>query len=104
MHQLWLNNSRFESKVDLSYLRAPLLVLNSAALIKGLNANNIEIGSHLLMHETFFANAVVLLGAKIGGQLSLIGAEVTGKLDMGSMQVSSSLFMREGATFAEVVL
>jgi len=45
---------------------------------------------------------VVLLSAKIGGQLSMIGSKFTGKLDMNSLEVESSLIMRGGAEFKEV--
>ena len=49
-------------------------------------------------------NNVVLIEAKIDGQVSMSGSTFDGELDMNSISVGSSLFMRNGAKFNNVVL
>jgi hypothetical protein len=55
------------------------------------------------MHNAEFADEVILLGAKIGGQLSTDHSRFLGELGMNQLQVKSSLLMRDKAEFAKEV-
>ena len=101
---LLLYKSRFKSQVDMNRLRTPTVISLEGSKFDGdLNMDSISVGYSLLMRKAEF-NAVVLRGAKIGGQLNIEGAAFKGKLNMNAVSVGYSLLMRNEAEFDEVVL
>ncbi|MCH9019254.1 MAG: hypothetical protein IIA73_02680 [Proteobacteria bacterium] len=125
-HQLWLDESRFESDFDLLELKSTDFVslegsrfhdatlryakiknqlnLARSTFTGTLDMGSMEVGGDLFMYGGAEFNDVVLRGAKIGDQLSMTGSTFTGKLNMDSMEVGGDLFMRRGAKFGEVNL
>jgi hypothetical protein len=119
-HTLWLDRTRFDSKVQLSGLKStdyvslegshfgqPLtasraqiggqLVLSSVRCIGRLNMNGLEVKGGLFMstrddQAAQFAE-VNLVGAKIGGPLVLRGVRCIGRLNMSGLEVKGDLFM-----------
>jgi uncharacterized protein YjbI with pentapeptide repeats len=103
IHSLWLNGSRFESDVNFNGLQSKKFIsFDGSVFTRRLNINSASTSKSLFMRHAEFTD-VVLLGSKIGGQLSMIGAKVTGKLDMDSASIGDSLYMRH-AKFADVNL
>ncbi|MFQ5965915.1 MAG: hypothetical protein ACE5KZ_16745 [Candidatus Scalinduaceae bacterium] len=81
-HDLWLDSSRFDSNVELSFLKT----------------------THLISFENSTFAEVNLICAKIEGELNTIGSKFNGKLNMTCLQVDGNLLMSNGAEFVEVDL
>jgi len=102
-HPLWLDDSRFESYVDLSYVRTPHLIsLQGSKFVGQLNMNNLQVDSNLFMRRAELSG-VTLHGAHIKGQLSVAGATFAAGFNMENLTVAGGLFMN-GGRFAEVML
>ena len=82
-HQWWLEGSRIEADTNLRWL---------------------ESTSAISFEKSVFIGTLKLSAAKVGGQLTMSGATFTGALDMNGLEVGSSLFDSEGATFKDVDL
>ena len=124
--QLWLDGSRFDSKVKLVYFessqslsfeRSTLteLTLRGAVIKHTLNLSGskfdgkltmdgLQVGGPLAMRDKAEFKEVNLCGAKIGDQLDMSSSIFNGTLNMNMLKVQSSLFMRGGAEFKEVIL
>ena len=110
---LILQQSRFESKVELLRLTTLKLISFQGSILKGeLNMNSATVGGDLIMGAMVVGDRrmraqfkdIVLEEAKIGGQIDMTGSKFKGKLDMNSATVGSHLFMREESEFDEVNL
>jgi uncharacterized protein YjbI with pentapeptide repeats len=101
---LGLEQSRFESEVELRALRTPhgfsigASVFNAPVVMV-----NMHVESSVNLRRATFAE-VDLTGARIEGQLILIQATVSSMLTMNGLHVGGDLVMGEGATFAKVDL
>ena len=103
-HQLILVNSRFESDVDMSFLKTSHSVcLNDSIFRENVNMQGIQIRGHLLIKNALVCSTAVLIGARVDGQVILSGSIFQGNLDMASLQIADSLFMRSGAKFNKEV-
>lgn len=124
--QLWLDGSRFDSKVKLVYFESTQslsfegstfteLTLRGAVIKHTLNMNGsrfegkltmdgLQVGGPLAMRDKAEFKEVNLCGAKIGDQLDMSSSKFDGTLNMDKVQVGSSLFMRNGAVFKKVIL
>jgi len=67
--------------------------MNGSKFKGNLHMNGIDVKGSIELADDALFEEVVLLGAKIGGQLSMIGSKFNGKLDMDSIEVKSHLFM-----------
>ena len=56
--------------------------------------DKLQVGSSLFMSNRAEFAEVVLVSAKVGGQLSMIASKFTGKLIMDKLEVEGSLIMR----------
>ncbi len=102
---LWLDDSRFESTVDLSNFRTPHLISLEGSKFAGkLNMALLQVGADFFMGKAAEFAEVVLRGADVRGHLLMDGSKFTGFLNMDSLQIGGDLLMREGAEFANVVL
>ena len=124
--QLWLNGSRFELDVDLSFLKLPsLLSLEGSVFVRSLNLarakieiinmssstfngtlnmNSLEVESGLFMRDKAQFADVVLIGAKIKGQLDMSSSTFNSTLNMDSLEVGSHLFMRDAVVEKPILL
>ncbi len=103
-HPLMLLNSRFDSDVDLIYLRSSSsLALNASKFSGVLNMASIQIDGGVFMRDGAEFEEVNLVGANIGG-LDMDGSTFKSSLNMDSLEVIKSVFMRDGAKFKEVSL
>ena len=125
--QLWLDQSRFNSNVDLSGLKTAKMVsfegsyfidivdlfdtiiggqlnMDGSKFISKLNMQSVKIGGDLFMSDRAEFDEVSLIGATIAGLLQMTGSTFTAILDMNSVKVSGSLFMHSGAEFGKVDL
>jgi hypothetical protein len=99
--RVWLDNCRFEALIDFaSTTISGWLSLEKSFLsyIDNPSALNLE-GSHIergLSLEGVIADGeVILIGAKVGGQLSMRGSTFAQGVDANSLQVGQGLFMRD---------
>lgn len=103
-HLLILGEARFDSDVDLIFLKSPHLISFIGSKFTGkLDMNSLQVDEHLLMSERAEFNEVSLTASGIGGQLIMSGSKFTGKLKMESLQVDDALFMFKGK-FNEAIL
>ena len=103
IHLLGLVYSRFESTVNLVRLQSSESIdLTGSVFVHKLDMNSLEVKGALYMRHGKFAG-VELVGAQIGGQLSMVGVKVSGTLNMESLDVKRHLLMRHGK-FADVEL
>jgi hypothetical protein len=105
---LIMRGAEFNAVVLLGARVAGQVSLIGAKVSGKLDMNSADIGQGLLMHsyrslseQRAEFNDVILLGAKVGGQVSLIGAKVSGKLDMNSADIGQGLVMRSDRSVSE---
>jgi hypothetical protein len=126
-HQLWLDKSRFDSDIDLIFLKTNYMIsldgsyfngklnlhsakiggqlnINGSKFSDELNMNSLEVENSLFMIDCTGLKEVNLIGAYVKGQLNMRGSKFAGKLTMDSLQVGGSLLMRDNAEFAETNL
>ncbi len=104
-HELWFDQSRFETRVDLSDLKiVGPLSLRGSTFGGTLVMQRLQVDSSLYMRDSAEFAEVNLRNAKVGGQLSMIGSRFGGTLDLDRLQVDGNLLMHGGAKFAEVIL
>ena len=124
---LILEQSRFDSNVELSRLTTSTYISFQGSIIKGkLDMKFATVEGHLLMGKDAEFDAVYLTAAKIGGDINmrgeteydfvamlagelgswekLSGPKFKGELNMNSATVGGDLLMREGAEFDEISL
>jgi len=87
-HPMWLEDSRFDSVVDLTSLRTPhWFSLVGSVFTSPVIMPDIRVGASLYMSRSTFAD--VNLGiAKVEGQLTLVDATVSGDLNMNGLEVN----------------
>lgn len=103
-HLLRLGNSRFEQGLDLTGARFQSRLELSGSSISGELSMWAVQATGLVGMLRADLDTVILRDAELGGPLNLHGATVSGLLNMDKLEVGSSLFMRQGAEFAEVNL
>jgi hypothetical protein len=97
--EVWLDRSRFEDEVNLESARFDgLLTFDSSTFDKGINADSLEVSSHLFLRNgAEVRNApLVLASAKIRGQLSLDGSTFDKGIKAENLEVSGHLSLRNG--------
>ncbi len=100
-----LNGATFEQEVTFARAKIDRNVnMIGAKFESNLNADSLQVGSHLLMRSGASFKGVILRGAKVAGNVDMDGATFGGDLNADSMQVDASLFMRNGASFKGVIL
>lgn len=104
-HVLGLGWSRLEKGADLRRVRSAHSIGFSGSKVEStLNMNGLHLDASLFMRDGAEFADVVLVTARVGGQLDLTASKVTGKLDMTGLHVGADLFMGSEAQFAEVSL
>ncbi|MCH7780212.1 MAG: hypothetical protein IH848_05140, partial [Acidobacteria bacterium] len=94
-HQLWLDNSRFDSSVDISGLKgASHLSLEGSTFTGTLDMDSMEVGGDLFMRGGAEFSDVNLLNARIGFSLEMDGSTFTGTTQVGSRHVIGSVTPR----------
>jgi len=104
-HRFALLRSRFDSDINLSFLKTPCLIGLSGSIFRGkLDMGSLRTDSHCFIDDgTEFLDEVYLQGAKIGGQVVMVGSKFSKKLDMSTLEAGEGLFM-DGAEFLDEVL
>lgn len=80
--ELWLNQSRFESNVQISYLRSPRPIsFDGSSITDTLNMDGAEVGSDLFMRESIFSpeknsQEIFFVFGRVGQNLDLSGAHL----------------------------
>ena len=105
--QLNMRGSSFEGAVSMDSLEvASGLFMGEKATFKGdVILNGAKVGEHLDMRGSIFERAVNMDSAKVCGMLDMRVSGFEGAVNMGRLEVASSLFMSEKATFkGDVIL
>jgi len=82
------------------------LVMGEGSKFNGrINMGGLEVDSGLYMDKAEFNGEVILIAAKVGPELDMSGSKFKNKVDINKLDVSGSLYMRDGANFeGEVIL
>ncbi len=106
-HELCLVKSRFDYGLDFNYLKTSSLISLQGSTFKGkVSMDKMHVNSYLVMSDgAVFEGEVILIGAKVGGQLPMVGSTFKSKVNMANLRVNSDLFVSNGAVFeGEVIL
>ncbi|MBC8549711.1 MAG: hypothetical protein H8D23_08660 [Candidatus Brocadiales bacterium] len=101
-HQLWLNKSRFDSDIDLSFLKTDYGISLYGSYFNGkLIMDAVNISGYLYMKDVEVFKKASLIGADIEGQFNMGGSKFTDELTMDSLHVGGYLFMNNNAEFTK---
>jgi hypothetical protein len=101
-HELVLESCRFESTVNLGYLKTcNIISLNNSKFKETLSLVRLKTERDFSIRSAEFSR-VDLRGAKIEGDLTMDRSTFAGTLDMDGLQVGQSLYVERGTKFAKV--